>query len=186
VRKELVGKSKFISLVLRHKPEEIGLKLDVNGWADVNELLQKGNLDLETLKEIVATNEKKRFAFNDDCTKIRASQGHSIDVNLNLKPVQPPNVLYHGTAEKFLQSIRKQGILKGKRQHVHLSPDVPTARMVGSRHGKPIVLLIGSELMYNDHFEFYLSDNNVWLVDHVPKNYILEVYYSFNLDFGNI
>lgn len=175
--KQLKHTSKFISLVLRHQPEEIDLHLDENGWANVSELLEKMNkkgieIDFVTLNTIVETNDKKRFAFNDDKTKIRASQGHSIDVNLELQPIAPPPVLYHGTTGKYLDSIFKTGLQKQSRQHVHLSATVETAKAVGGRHGKPVILTINAKAMQDQGFLFYLSANNVWLADEVPAQFI--------------
>lgn len=169
--------SKFLSLVLRHKPEEIGLELDGNGWADVDVLIQRCNqhdvsLTVDVLKHIVDTNLKKRFAFNEDYTKIRASQGHSVDVDLALKTVNPPAVLYHGTAERFASSILEMGLTKQERQHVHLSSDAETALNVGRRHGKPLVFEVSALQMVADGHEFFLSDNGVWLTDHVPVKYL--------------
>ena len=175
MRQELISKSKFLSLVLRHRPEEIGLTLDPNGWADVNELLLKAKLDPLILEEIVATNEKKRFAFNEDRTKIRASQGHSIDVNLQYKPATPPSALYHGTALRFLDSIMKTGLEKRDRQHVHLSMDSETALNVGKRHGQPAVLLVNSGKMHEQGYKFYLSDNGVWLTDNIPVTFLSHI-----------
>jgi putative RNA 2'-phosphotransferase len=177
MEKNLKHLSKFISLVLRHKPEEIGLELDANGWADTKELIRRINekgegLTLEILKEIVETNDKKRFAFNEDHSMIRASQGHSIDIELGLEPVQPPEKLYHGTAEKNLASIMKTGIASQSRQHVHLSATIDTARQVGTRHGKPVVLTIDTAAMYKDGHVFFLSANKVWLTHSVPLKYI--------------
>jgi putative RNA 2'-phosphotransferase len=178
MNKNVIHISKFLSLVLRHKPEEIDLKLDENGWADVEELIDKVNkramkLDLETLDYVVETNSKKRFAFNDDKTKIRASQGHSIEIDLGLEPVQPPEFLYHGTAKANIDSIKLDGIVKRSRQHVHLSIDSETAHMVGSRHGSPHILRIKALEMHNDRYKFYLSANKVWLTDEVPVKYII-------------
>ncbi|MCV9927743.1 RNA 2'-phosphotransferase [Flavobacterium sp. LS1R49] len=175
--KIIKGISKFLSLVLRHSPETINLKLDENGWADVEELIAKctknGNvLNAELLDYVVENNDKKRFAFNEDKTKIRASQGHSISVELNLKEVEPSEFLYHGTVENFLESIKKEGLQKMSRQHVHLSQDRETAIKVGGRRGKPIILTINAKKMYQDGFKFYLSENNVWLTDVVPVKYI--------------
>lgn len=176
--KNVVNISKFLSLVLRHKPEEIGLTLDANGWADVEELIEKVNrkamkLDMETLEYVVDTNSKKRFAFNDDKTKIRASQGHSIGIDLGLAPVQPPEFLYHGTAKANVEEIKESGIVKRSRQHVHLSIDRETAHNVGSRHGSPHILTIKTFEMHNDGYKFYLSANKVWLTDEVPVKYIV-------------
>ena len=175
--KETKSISKFLSLVLRHSPEIIGLKLDENGWADVEELIskcsQKGNkLDFELLDYVVESNDKKRFAFNENKTKIRASQGHSISVELNLAETEPFEYLYHGTVGKFLENIKKEGLQKMSRQHVHLSKDKETAIKVGSRRGTPQILTVRSGAMHRDGFKFYLSDNNVWLTDEVPVKYI--------------
>ncbi|MGC4100831.1 RNA 2'-phosphotransferase [Ferruginibacter sp.] len=169
--------SKLMSLVLRHKPETIGLQLNENGWANVAELVEKINghglaVDRSIIDTVVHTNDKKRFAFNEDGTMIRASQGHSIDVALELKAVPPPDVLYHGTAEKNVASILQQGLSKMQRQHVHLSLLQETARAVGARHGKPVILTINAKAMANDGFLFYLSANGVWLADAVPAKYI--------------
>ena len=169
--------SKFLSLILRHQPQEIDLNLDENGWANVDELIVKCAIknikfNFEDLKEVVATNEKKRFIFNEDKSKIRANQGHSIEIDLALEPVMPPDFLYHGTAEKNIDSILENGIKKMNRQHVHLSQEKATAINVGSRHGKPVVLIINSSQMYEDGILFYKSENNVWLSDFVDKKYI--------------
>jgi putative RNA 2'-phosphotransferase len=177
MEKNLKHLSKFISLVLRHKPEEIGLELDANGWADTKELIRRinekgGVMTLEILMEIVETNDKKRFAFNEDHSMIRASQGHSIDIELGLEPVQPPDILYHGTADKNLASILKAGLVSQSRQHVHLSATTDTARQVGTRHGKPVVLTIDAAAMFKDGHVFFLSANKVWLTHSVPLKYI--------------
>jgi putative RNA 2'-phosphotransferase len=169
--------SKFLSLVLRHSPETINLKLDENGWADVEELIEKcsknGNaLNAELLDYVVENNDKKRFAFNEDKTKIRASQGHSITVELNLNEAEPLEFLYHGTVGKFLENIKKEGLQKMSRQHVHLSKDKETAIKVGGRRGVPHILTVKSGEMFKDGFKFYLSENNVWLTDEVPPKYI--------------
>lgn len=169
--------SKFLSLVLRHKPQTIGIMLDSNGWTDVTELrtrMARHNMpvSMEELEEVVATNAKQRFAFNEDHTRIRANQGHSIDVELNLTQLQPPVYLYHGTVEKFLESIRREGLQKMARHHVHLSADIETAERVGARRGKPIILQVASGDMFAAGFAFYLSGNGVWLTDTVPPKYI--------------
>ncbi|ATN07149.1 RNA 2'-phosphotransferase [Chryseobacterium indologenes] len=169
--------SKFLSLILRHQPESIGLILDENGWAHVDELRAKSALkrmffSFDELEEVVETNNKKRFAFNDDKTKIRASQGHSIDIDLALKAQQPPDYLYHGTAETNIVSILGKGIEKRNRQHVHLSADKETATKVGMRHGKPVILTVRTGKMYEDGLPFYLSANGVWLTDFVDPQYI--------------
>lgn len=175
--KRLIQTSKFLSLVLRHKPERIRLKLDRNGWADVEELIAKARqagvqLDKEILRQVVAQNDKKRFAFNEEATRIRASQGHSISIDLDLTLVIPPENLYHGTATRFLGSIKAEGLLPRGRHHVHLSGDEKTARSVGKRHGKPVVLVIKSGEMAKQGFKFYQSANGVWLTDKVPVEYI--------------
>ena len=169
--------SKFMSLVLRHKPEEIGLQLDEQGWANVNELIDKMNangfdVNAGIINEVVVTNDKKRFAFNDDKRLIRASQGHSIGVDLNLQEMIPPDILYHGTTHKYLESIFKNGLKSQSRQHVHLSAAIETAKVVGGRHGKPVVLLINARSMHEAGLKFYLSENKVWLADAVPAEYI--------------
>lgn len=174
---DLVKTSKFLSLVLRHQPDKIGLKLDEQGWADVSELIrlsnQNGNqLDLDLLQKIVADNDKKRFAFSPDGLRIRASQGHSVDIDLALAPIEPPAVLYHGTALRFLPSIRQTGLNPGSRQHVHLSLDKQTATKVGQRHGSPVILTIQSKKMFDKGHKFFKSENNVWLTDSVPVEYI--------------
>ena len=169
--------SRFLSLILRHHPERINIKLDNNGWASVEELLQnmqssRYKITFEELKDVVDTNDKKRFIFNEDFSKIRASQGHSIKIDLQLKALDLPDTLYHGTATKFLDGIFKQGLKKMNRQHVHLSKDIETATKVGSRHGKPVILEINAKGMTADGYTFYLSDNGVWLTDDIPAEYI--------------
>lgn len=175
--KNLYRVSKFLSLVLRHKPEIIGLTLNKQGWAEVNTLVdlvqQKGiRLNHSILEQIVINNDKKRFSFNEDKSKIRANQGHSIAVNLNLVSRKPPEYLFHGTAAKFIESIYSLGLLRRKRNHVHLSSDEFAAIKVGKRHGTPIVLKIRAEEMYYAGHSFYLSENQVWLTNHVPPEYI--------------
>jgi putative RNA 2'-phosphotransferase len=172
-----VTRSKFLSLVLRHKPETIGLTLDAEGWADVDDLLARAAchgaiMTRPELDDIVATSEKKRFAISEDGRRIRANQGHSIDVDLNLQPIAPPEFLYHGTVEKFLESIRAQGLLKGQRHHVHLSADRATAEIVGKRRGQPIILTVLAAEMARAGLQFYRSDNDVWLTDHVPPAFL--------------
>jgi putative RNA 2'-phosphotransferase len=169
--------SKFLSLILRHQPETISLKLDQNGWANIDELMEKSSKNkmdftLKELDEVVETNDKKRFIFNQDKTKIRANQGHSVDIDLALKPQQPPEFLYHGTAQAHIDSILEKGIEKRSRQHVHLSSDKETAEKVGMRHGKPVILTIRTGKMAEDGILFYLSENNVWLTDFVDAKYI--------------
>ncbi|CAA7196503.1 RNA 2'-phosphotransferase [Chryseobacterium potabilaquae] len=169
--------SKFLSLILRHQPELINLTLDENGWAYVEDLKLKSShnkmyFTLEELDEVVETNNKKRFIFNEDKTKIRANQGHSIDIDLGLKPQKPPEFLYHGTALHNIDSILEKGIERRNRQHVHLSPDKETATKMGMRHGKPIILTIRTGKMFEDGVLFYLSENGVWLTDYVNVQYI--------------
>ncbi len=168
--------SKFLSLVLRHKPETIGIELDEHGWVDIDILILKINdfgkkLTKEELYFIVENNPKKRFAINETNHKIRANQGHSININLGFDPIQPPEILYHGTAQRFLERIFENGLEKRNRHHVHLSADKATAMSVGQRHGKPIILKIKALEMFQDGFQFFLSENGVWLTDKVPCKY---------------
>lgn len=169
--------SKFLSFILRHSPEAIALQLDDHGWANVEELLQKAALhqrvfSKEDLIEIVATNDKKRYAFDETRTRIRASQGHSLQIELQLPPAVPPEILYHGTAARFLENIKVEGLMKMSRQHVHLSASRKTAESVGRRRGIPVILCIQSGRMHRDGAVFFLSDNDVWLVEHVDVKYI--------------
>ena len=170
--------SKFISLILRHKPETIGISLDEHGWADVREMIQginaAGNhhLSEDLLEEIVRSDEKQRYSFNEDHTLIRANQGHSIAVDVELEKKTPPAVLYHGTGEKYASSIDEQGLIPKSRLYVHLSSDVETAKKVGSRHGKPVVYTVDCAAMTADGYQFYLSANNVWLTKEVPIHYL--------------
>lgn len=170
--------SKFLSLILRHQPEYIDLSLTKKGWADVEELIEKSMIkniyfSKQELQEIVDTNDKKRFAFNEDLSQIRANQGHSVKtIDLELQAIKPPKILYHGTVEKFIDSIKNQGLQKSSRQHVHLSNEIETANKVGSRRGKPIILRVLSQEMYEEGFSFFQSENGVWLTDHVPNKFI--------------
>jgi putative RNA 2'-phosphotransferase len=169
--------SRLLSLILRHKPETVGLALDPNGWLAVDDLLsalaRHGTpISRATLDRIVRENDKQRFAFDDSGAKIRANQGHSVSIDLKLAAAQPPEVLYHGTATRNEASIRAHGLTKQDRQHVHLSPDHVTATLVGQRHGKAIVLTVRSGEMHRSGIAFYQSDNGVWLVDAVPAHYI--------------
>jgi putative RNA 2'-phosphotransferase len=169
--------SRFISLILRHKPEEIGIKLDKYGYANVNELIKVVSenypgFDMDILEEIVATDEKQRYSFNEDKTLIRANQGHSIPVDLGLEPVKPPEYLYHGTAFKYTHSIFETGLIAKSRQYVHLSCDIPTALEVGKRHGVPTVFRVHSGDMHKADYKFYQSANGVWLTDNVPAEYL--------------
>jgi putative RNA 2'-phosphotransferase len=169
--------SKFLSLVLRHQPELIGIELDDQGWTPVAELIskaqEKGTRFSEAeLREVVADSDKQRFAFSEDGQLIRANQGHSVTVDLALEPISPPELLFHGTVARFLASIRERGLVKGNRHHVHLSPDEGTAANVGARRGKPVILKVASARMRADGFLFYHSANGVWLTEHVPPGYI--------------
>lgn len=167
--------SKFISLILRHKPDVIGISLDEHGWANVEELIagisKRQSFTMEMLEEIVTTDEKQRYSFNEDKTLIRANQGHSIPVDVELPVVQPPEYLYHGTGEKYIESILKIGLLPKSRLYVHLSEQYETAVNVGTRHGKPVVLLVRSAEMKRDGYTFYRSVNGVWLTREVPVRY---------------
>ncbi len=175
--KDIKHKSKFLSLVLRHQPSLIHLELDKNGWANVTQLIEKSKtrkilFTHEILDVVVETNNKQRFTFNEDKTKIRANQGHSIQIDINLDPMEPPNILYHGTSINNVNSILRKGIKKGSRQHVHLSHEKETARNVGSRHGKPQILIIDAKRMFDDGNNFYQSKNGVWLTKYVDPKYI--------------
>ena len=174
---QLVRFSKFISLVVRHQPEKYGLALDKHGWAQIDDLIAVANragvpLTHATLQQVVAQNDKQRFAISEDGRAIRARQGHSIAVDLELLPIEPPEQLYHGTAERFVPAILAEGLLRRSRQHVHLSADLPTAIKVGQRHGKPVVFNVASGAMHHDGYHFYRSENGVWLVDAVPLMYL--------------
>jgi putative RNA 2'-phosphotransferase len=169
--------SKFLSFVLRHKPEAIGLALDPQGWASIDELIEKGNaagtrFDREDLLHVVETSDKKRFSVSTDGQRVRAAQGHSVSVELGLLPQEPPPVLYHGTATRFVASIRSEGLEPQARQQVHLSVDESTAHLVGQRHGKPYIFQINALSMHANGFKFYLADNGVWLTDHVPPEFL--------------
>lgn len=166
----------FISRVLRHRPEDANIQLDEHGWANVEELLAGINatgrtIDRETLGEIVRTDKKQRYSFGGEGTLIRANQGHSIPVDVELAEQEPPEYLYHGTADRFMESIRRQGILPMSRLYVHLSQDMETARKVGGRHGRPVVLRIHSGDMHRDGILFYRSENGVWLTKKVAAKY---------------
>lgn len=170
---------KLMSLALRHNPGVLKLELDDLGWANVDQLIaglnRKGiKMDVDFLTEIVETNDKQRYAFNADKTKIRANQGHSIKVDLELTEEEPPHTLYHGTVHKFMEAIRDKGLLKMSRQHVHLSHTKETAITVGSRRGKPVILKVEANKMHTNGYKFYRSKNGVWLTDHVPAEYIME------------
>ena len=169
--------SKFLSYVLRHNPEAIGLPLDPEGWAEIDRLVRLAHkhgtkLSRELLLEIIATSGKKRFALSADGLRIRANHGHSIQVNLNLQPQTPPQTLFHGTATRFASSIRAQGLVAGSRQYVHLSADKATALQVGKRHGKPLLLEVEALAMSRSGHEFFMSANGIWLTRTVPTTYL--------------
>lgn len=181
MNKELTKISKFLSYVLRHKPDAIGLKLDDNGWADIDQLMHQAKQDennpeitRDLIYQAVETNDKKRFALSPDNKKIRANQGHSVQIDLALSSQCPPDILYHGTATRFLQSILEEGLKAGSRHHVHLSENIETARQVGMRYGKPIILIIDAAKMQEQGHQFFKSENGVWLTDHVPTGFIKE------------
>ena len=170
---------KFLSLILRHKPEVIGITLDEHGWADVDELIRgvkkSRPFDMEKLEKIVREDEKQRYCFNEDHTKIRANQGHSLNVDVELKEMVPPDVLYHGTGEKYVSSIDKEGLKPMARLYVHLSKDIHSARKVGSRHGKPVIYEVDCKRMVKDGYHFYLSQNGVWLTREVPVSFLRKI-----------
>ena len=172
----LTDTSKYISLILRHKPEVIGISLDEHGWANVSELVAGINktqsFSMEQLEEIVRTDSKKRYSFNEDKTLIRANQGHSIPVDVELPEKQPPDILYHGTGEKYVSSIDRQGLIPKSRLYVHLSKDSDTAVKVGTRHGNPVVYRVDAHKMAEDGYKFYLPVNGVWLTKEVPMKYL--------------
>ena len=168
--------SKFLSLILRHRPEAIGITLDEHGWADVAQLIEGVSkthpLNREILEKIVAEDEKQRYSFNEDKTLIRAKQGHSIPVDVELEETAPPDILFHGTGEKFVSSIGAQGLLPKSRLYVHLSGDADTAYRVGQRHGKPVIYTVDSGKMHEDGYRFFRSANGVWLTKQVPVRYL--------------
>ncbi len=178
-KKQLDKTSKFLSYILRHKPDAIGLQLDKFGWALISELINKAENDItltqSLIEQTVVTNDKKRFQISDDGLRIRASQGHSIRVDLQLEPQQPPAKLFHGTATRFLESIQKEGLMAGQRNHVHLSTDIDTATAVGQRYGKLVILEIDAGAMYQQGYKFFLSNNNVWLTEHVPPQLLNKI-----------
>ncbi|GIK54547.1 MAG: RNA 2'-phosphotransferase [Chloroflexi bacterium] len=177
--KRYTNVSKFLSLILRHKPEVVSIELDEQGWVAIDMLLAAcaahgRTLSRAELDYVVANNNKQRFAISDDGMRIRANQGHSVAVDLAYEVAEPPELLYHGTTVSNLPSIRRQGLVKGKRHHVHLSADVATATAVGRRHGKPVVLTVKAGEMARAGFLFFLSANGVWLTETVPYLYIDE------------
>ena len=176
----LVKISKYLSKYLRHQPEEIGLKLAPGGWVAVDKLLSacakyQFPISSAELQEVVETSDKKRFSFDSTGTKIRANQGHSVEVDLQLEPVVPPNVLYHGTGHRAVESILNTGLSKMSRHHVHLSQDTAIARTVGTRHGHSVIFSVDAAAMYQAGYKFYCSANEVWLVDRVPPEYLQQI-----------
>lgn len=169
--------SKFLSYVLRHRPEAIGLRLGDGGWVAVEALLAAAArhgtaMTFDRLAEVVATNDKRRYAFNEDRTMIRAVQGHSVEIDLGYAAVSPPAILFHGTVERFVAAILREGIRRGRRHHVHLSAERGTAVKVGARRGRPVILAIDAAAMAGEGHAFYRADNGVWLVDHVPPRFL--------------
>jgi putative RNA 2'-phosphotransferase len=176
----LVKISKYLSKYLRHQPDKIGIKLAPGGWVEVEELLSacaknKFPITRQELQVVVEYNDKKRYSFDSTGTLIRANQGHSVEIDLQLEPAVPPDLLYHGTGRKSVESILQTGLCKMSRHHVHLSRDIATATTVGARHGKPVVFIVDAGAMYQAGYTFYCSDNDVWLVDSVPPEYLQKV-----------
>ena len=171
--------SKYLSLILRHKPEVIGISLDEHGWANVEELIagisKDYDFNMELLEEIVRSDEKQRYSFNEDKTLIRANQGHSVPVDVELVEQIPPDILWHGTGEKYVSAIDTEGLIPKSRLYVHLSKDEDTATKVGTRHGKPVVYHVLAKKMYDDAYKFFISVNGVWLTKTVPVNYLRKV-----------
>lgn len=175
----LTDTSRFMSLILRHKPETIGISLDEHGWADVDELIagiaRTHEFNMDILEEIVRNDNKQRYSFNEDKTLIRANQGHSIPVDVELEEEEPPAELWHGTGEKYVASIDEQGLIPKSRLYVHLSKDEDTAVGVGRRHGKPVLYIVKAGDMYKDGYRFFLSRNGVWLTKEVPVRYLVKM-----------
>jgi putative RNA 2'-phosphotransferase len=177
MKQDLIATSKFLSYVLRHDPAAVGLTLDAQGWIAIDKFLAASKrsgreISLDLLQEVVFTNDKQRFAFSADGKSIRANQGHSIEVDLALAPQMPPQILYHGTATRFLDAIQAEGLQKMQRHHVHLSATQAIAKAVGQRHGKVVILGVLAQTMHKQGFEFFLSQNGVWLTDHVPAEFL--------------
>ena len=170
--------SRFMSLILRHKPETIGISIDEHGWANVDELIEgiakTREFNMDILEEVVKTDNKQRYSFNEDKTLIRANQGHSIPVDVELDEVEPPAELWHGTGEKYVESIDKIGLIPKSRLYVHLSKDSDTATNVGRRHGKPVLYTVKTGDMFKDGYKFFLSKNGVWLTKEVPVKYLVK------------
>ena len=177
MEKRLVRVSKYLAKYLRHAPHELGLVLRPGGWVPVDDLLAAARrhgfpIAYDELIEVVETNDKRRFSFDESGELIRANQGHSVEVELHLEPTEPPEVLYHGTVERFLPAILAEGLVRGKRHHVHFSKDEETARRVGARRGEPVILEVAAGRMYRDGHPFFVSANGVWLTDAVPPGYL--------------
>lgn len=174
----LTDVSRFMSLILRHKPETIGISIDEHGWANVDELIEgiakTREFNMDILEEVVKTDNKQRYSFNEDKTLIRANQGHSIPVDVELDEVEPPAELWHGTGEKYVESIDKIGLIPKSRLYVHLSKDSDTATNVGRRHGKPVLYTVKTGDMFKDGYKFFLSKNGVWLTKEVPVKYLVK------------
>lgn len=172
----LTNTSRFMSLILRHKPEAIGINLDEHGWANVDELIagiaKTHEFSMDILEEIVRMDDKERYSFNKERTLVRANQGHSIPVDVELDEVEPPKELWHGTGEKYVATIDEQGLISKSRLYVHLSKDRDTATKVGMRHGKPVLYIVKADEMYQNGYKFYLSKNGVWLSKEVPVKYL--------------
>lgn len=171
--------SKYMSLILRHKPEAIGITLDEHGWANVEELIagiaKVNEFNMDILEEIVRTDEKQRYTFNEDKTLIRANQGHSIPVDVELEEKTPPEILWHGTGEKYVSSIDNEGLIPKSRLYVHLSKDEDTAVKVGTRHGKLVIYHVLAKQMHDDGYKFFISANGVWLTKEVPEKYLRKI-----------
>lgn len=175
MEKDLQKISKYLSFILRHSPESIGLNLDQNGWGEIDHIIENTKsfqLTRSMIEVVVETNDKQRFSISSCGGNIRANQGHSVNVDLELEPIEPPEVLLHGTAARFVESVMELGLNKQKRHHVHLSESADVAKVVGSRYGEPVVLRVNAKAMIKDGFLFYKSSNNVWLVESVPPKYI--------------
>ncbi len=173
----LIKLSKFLSLILRHRPEKLGIQLDEGGWTDFDELVAAAkskniHITREKIEIIVAQDDKQRYSLSDDGERIRANQGHSINISLGLEAIAPPKILYHGTAERFIAGIQKNGLQKKRRTHVHLSGDEETAIKVGQRHGKPVVLIVHAREMHAKGYAFYQAANGVWLTENIPAEFL--------------
>lgn len=180
MNKKIIETSKFLSYVLRHEPQAIGLNLDEEGWTDITTLIERAQqsgreIDWELLQQAVDTNDKKRFTISSDGLRIRAAQGHSTgQVKINYEPKYPPEFLYHGTATRFVEPIKKQGLISGQRHHVHLSELIATATDVGKRYGIPHIFIVNAKQMVADGYIFFQSENNVWLTEKVPARYLTD------------